>query len=147
VTEFYNITALVEQTLDAMDWPSKWTRAAEGEYEDEDLEDIQEQKDDLADKDNEDLNLEDMRAWQNSLPMISPNWSMDAGILNYMAQFIPEGARDLCERSLSVLVTQVKNTLPPSDEEEAIFESRFEFFKPCLSVIIITMSPFCRFCS
>jgi hypothetical protein len=57
VTEFYNITALVEQTLDTMDWPSKWTRAAEGEYEDEDLEDIQEQKDDLADEDNEDLNL------------------------------------------------------------------------------------------
>jgi hypothetical protein len=40
VTEFYDITALLEQTLDAIDWPSKWTRAAEDEYEDEDLEDI-----------------------------------------------------------------------------------------------------------
>jgi hypothetical protein len=55
-----------------------------------------------------------------------------------MAQFIPE-AQGLYERSLSVLVTQFKNTLPPSDEEEAIFESRFEFFKHCMSVIVDDM--------
>jgi hypothetical protein len=31
VTEFYDITALLEQTLDAIGLPSKWTRAAEDE--------------------------------------------------------------------------------------------------------------------
>jgi hypothetical protein len=67
--------------------------------------------------------------------MTRPNLSMNADILNYMAQFIPEEARDLCERSLSVLVTQFKNILPPSDEE-AILESRFKLFKHCMSVIV-----------
>jgi hypothetical protein len=90
VTEFYYIAALLKQTLDAIEWPSKWTRAAEGEYEDEDLEDIQEQKDDLADEDNEDLNLEDMSDLQKPSTMTLPDLSMNADVLNYMAQFVPE---------------------------------------------------------
>jgi hypothetical protein len=90
VTEFYEITALLEQILDAIDWPSKWARAAKGEYEDEDLEDIQEQKDDLADEDNEYLNLEDMRDSQKPSTMTRPDLSINTNVLDYMAQFIPE---------------------------------------------------------
>jgi hypothetical protein len=82
VTKFYDITALLEQTLDAIERPSKWIRAAEGEYEDEDPEDIQEQKDDLADEDNEGLNLEKTRACQKSSPMTRPDLSRNADILS-----------------------------------------------------------------
>ncbi|KAJ4324428.1 hypothetical protein N0V94_001326 [Neodidymelliopsis sp. IMI 364377] len=142
VTEFYDIPALLEQTLDAIDWPSKWNRAAEGEYEDEDLEDIQEQKDDLADEENEALNLEDTEGLAKvpeSSSMAHPDLSTSADILSFMAQFIPEEARGLYESSLSVLVAQVKNNLPPSDEEDATLESRFDSFKYIMSVIVDDM--------
>lgn len=133
-SEFYDIRELLGKDIPAIDWPTTWARATQGDYEDEDLEDIEEQKDDLADEDNEGLNLEDVEDLAPS--MTRPGLSMNADIMTYMAQFIPEGARALYESSLSALVAQVKNTLPPSGEEHANLENRFELFKYCMSVMI-----------
>ena len=100
------------------------------------MEDIQEQKDDLANEDNKDLNLEDRRAGKKSSPMTCSDLRMKVDILNYMARLLPEGARSLYVRTLSALVTQLRNALPQSDEEEAILESRFKSFAHCMTVIV-----------